>query len=226
MSMTSAEVLDALFEHPHHPLRPEISEWVRNDRRFRTFAENYHGKIRRKLRNTTDAANVADLRFELEIARWLLGESRFEVKYETFDARQGGPDYQVAYRVNTRFNVEVRRIRTLETGEARVRKLVETVTDKTRQMPPASINLLVIGDGGMLEDELTEAGVVLRGLAERKVEDYFTQRGYKNAADFLRQYRHLSGVAFKGAGGKVWLNPLAKHLLPKELTLVFQRLLG
>lgn len=226
MTMTSAEVLDALFEHPHHPLRPEIADWVKNDRRFRAFAEKYQGKIRRKLRNTTDAANVADLRFELEIAGWLLGEARFEVEYETFDARQGGPDYSVAYRVNTRFNVEVRRIRTLEAGEARIKKLVETVTDKTRQMPPASINLLVISDGGTLGEELMEAGVILRGLAERKVEDYFTQRGYKSAADFLRQYRHLSAIAFIGAGGKVWLNPLAKHPLPKELTLVFQRLLA
>lgn len=226
MKLTSAEVIDALFEHPHHPLRPEIGEWVKTDRRFRAFAEKYHGKIRRKLRNTTDAANVADLRFELEIARCLLGESRFEVEYETFDARQGGPDYSVAYRVNTRFNVEVRRIRTLETGEARLKKLVETVTDKTRQMPPASINLLVISDGGTLGDELAEAGGVLRGLAERKVEDYFTQRGYKSATEFLRQYRHLSGIAFIGKPGVLWLNPLAKHPLPKDLALALQRLLA
>lgn len=226
MTMTSAEVLDALFEHPQHFLRPEIAEWVKNDRRFRAFAEKYHGKIRRKLRNTTDVANVADLRFELEIARWLLGEARFEVEYETFDMRQGGPDYTVAYRVNTRFNVEVRRIRVLETGEARVKKLVETMTDKTRQMPPASINLLVVSDGGTLGDELAEAGVVLRGLAERKVEAYFTQRGYKSAAEFLRQYRHLSAVAFTGKPGVLWLNPLAKHPLPKDLALTLQRLLA
>src|SRR5215213_8125535 len=119
MSMTTAEVLDAVFEHQHHPLYPELSAWIKSDRRFRAFAEKYRGKLRRKLRNTSDAAGVADLQFEFEIARWLLEESRFEVEYETFDARQGGPDYTVAYRVNTRFNVEVRRIRTLEVGEER-----------------------------------------------------------------------------------------------------------
>ncbi len=226
MSMTSAEVLEALFEHPHHSLYPTLAEWVRNDRRFRTFAEKYRGKMRRKLRNAPDAEGNADLRFEFEVARWLLQEARFEVEYETFDARQGGPDYTVAYRVNTRFNVEVRRIRTLEAGEARVRKLVETLTDKTRQMPPSSINLRVMSDGGEAGDELAEAGSILRGLAERKVEEYFTNRGYKNATDFLRQFRHLSGVAFKVDAGKLWLNPVAKHPLPKDLALTIQRLLA
>ena len=226
MSMTTAEVLEAVFEHQHHPLYPELSAWIKSDRRFRAFAEKYRGKLRRKLRNTSDAAGVADLQFEFEIARWLLQESRFEVEYETFDARQGGPDYTVRFRVNTRFNVEVRRIRTLEVGEERVRKLVETLTDKARQMPPNSINLLVLNDGGAPGDELAEAGVTLRGLAERKVEDYFTHRGYASATEFLRQYRQLSGVAFKGAGGLLWLNPLAKHPLPKDLASVIQRLLS
>lgn len=224
MSLTSAEVLDALFEQPHHPLYPLVAEWVKSDRRFRAFAEKYRGKMRRKLRNTTDAANVADLQFEFEIGRWLLQESRFEVEYETFDARQGGPDYTVAFRVNTRFNIEVRRIRTREVGEERVRKLVETITDKARQMPPSSINLLVISDGGAPGDELAQAGLILRGLAERKVEEYFTNHGYASAADFLRQYRQLSGVAFKGEGSKLWLNPLAKYPLPKDLMLAIQRL--
>lgn len=226
MSMTSAEVLDALFEHPNHSLYPALSEWIKGSRRFRAFAETYRGKMRRKLRNALDAEGAADLRFEFGIAYWLLQEARFEVEYETFDMRQGGPDYTVAYRINTRFNVEVRRIRAHEVGEARVHKLVETLTDKTRQMPPSSINLLVLSDGGAVGDELAEAGVILRGLAERKVEDYFTQRGYKSAADFLRQFRQLSGVAFTGEGGKLWLNPLAKHPLPKDLALTIQRLLA
>ena len=148
---------------------------------------------------TPDAAGCADLlEFELEIARWLLREARFEVAYETFDAREGGPDYTVTFRVNTRFNVEARRIRTLEAGEERVRKLVETLVDKTRQMPPNAINLLVMSDGGAPGDDLDAAATLLRGLAERKVEDFFAHRGYRNAADFLRQYRQLSAVLFQG----------------------------
>ena len=224
MSMTAGEVLDALFENERHTLYPTLAGWVKNDRRYRAFAERYRGKMRRKLRNVSDADGTADLLFEFEIGRWLLGETRFEVEYETFDARQGGPDYSVAFRVNTRFNVEVRRIRSRETGDERVRKLVETLADKVRQMPPSAINVLVISEGGAAHDDLAAAGTILRGLAERKVEEFFTHRGYKSVADFLKQYRQLSAVVLKRETGVVWLNPLAKHPLPKEVALALERL--
>jgi hypothetical protein len=227
MSLTAAEVIEALFEDERHSLYPTLSTWVLGDRRFRTFAERYHGKIRRKLRNAaTDAAALADLRFELEIGHWLVQEARFEVEYEAYEARQGGPDYTVAFRVNTRFNVEVRRIRARETGEERVRKLTETLVDKSRQMPPASINLLVLADGSPPGDDLSAAGTALRGMAERKVEAFFAARGYKNAADFLKQYRQMSAVAFlAGERSLLWNNSLAKYPLPKDLALTLQRLL-
>jgi hypothetical protein len=224
MSMIASEVLAALFEDEHHPLYSTLVEWVKSERRFRTFAEQYRGKIRRKLRNAADPAARADLLFELEIARWLLHETRFEVAYEIFDARAGGPDYTVIYRVNTRFNVEVRRIRTREAGEERVRKLVETLVDKTRQMPPSAINVLVISDGGAPGSDLDTAAALLRGLSERKVEEFFTQRGYKNAADFLRRFRQLSAVYFKAEGGLLWTNSLAKHPVPKDIGLALERL--
>ncbi|HVU13664.1 MAG TPA: hypothetical protein VHD90_20430 [Phototrophicaceae bacterium] len=224
MSMTADAILGEIFDSPSDPLYAPLAEWIRADRRLRTFAERYRVKIRRKLRGIADQEGFADLQFELEVARWLLQESRFEVEYETFDARQGGPDYTVTFRVNTKFNVEVRRIRTQETGEARVRKLTDTLADKTRQMPPSAINLLVLTDGLPSGDDLVQAATALRGLAERKVEDYFAHRGYKNAADFLRQYRQLSGVFFKAESGQLWLNPLAKHPLPKDLALALERL--
>ncbi len=222
--MTADELIGAIFDHATDPLYSTLTEWIKADRRFRTFAERYRVKIRRKLRGISDPAGFADLQFELEVARWLLQESRFEVEYETFDARQGGPDYTVAFRVNTKFNVEVRRIRLQESGEARVRKLTDTLTDKARQMPPSAINLLVLTDGLPPGDDLAQAATALRGLAERKVEDYFVHRGYKNAADFLKQYRQLSGVYFKAEGGLLWLNPLAKHPIPKDLALALERL--
>ncbi|MEO8392383.1 MAG: hypothetical protein ABI700_05255 [Chloroflexota bacterium] len=224
MIVTAREVLAALFEDEHHPLYATHSLWLTEDRRFRTFAQQYRGKIRRKLRNISDDAGGADLKFELEIARWLLQESRFEIAYEMFDAREGGPDYTVTYRVNMRFNVEVRRIRTLEVGEERVRKLVETLVDKSRQMPSNAINLLVMSDGGLPGDDLNAAATILRGLAERKAEEFFMHRGYKNATDFLRKYRQLSAVFFKAEAGLLWTNSLAKHPLPREIGLALERL--
>ncbi len=223
MSMNAAEVLDALFENSRHILYPTLETWVKEDRRFRAFAERYRGKIRRKLRNAGNADAASDLGFELEVAYWLLRDARFELEYETFDARQGGPDYSVAYRVNTRFYVEVRRIRAREGDEDRVRKLLETLTDKAKQMPPSAVNLLVIGTQEVTAEDLVAAHTALRGLAERKVEEFFAHRGYKNAAEFLRQYRQMSAVMLK-AQGVVWLNPLAKHPLPKEVALALERL--
>lgn len=224
--INAAEVMEALFEDKFHPLYQTVSAWVVGDRRFRAFAQAYRGKIRRKLRSAApDAAALADLKFELEIARWLLQEARFEVEYEAYEARQGGTDYTVAYRVNTRFNVEVRRIRALETGEDRARKLVETLVDKSKQMPPNTLNVLTLADGGAPGNELEAAGVLIRNLAERKVEAFFEARGYRNAADFLKQYRQMSAVAF--LGGKrvlLWHNPLAKAKLPKDLALALGRL--
>lgn len=226
MTMTAAEVIEALFENKRHALYPTVSAWVIGDRRYRAFAERYHGKIRRKLRSAPDAAALADLQFELEIGRCLVQEARFEVEYEAYEARQGGPDYSVAFRVNTRFNVEVRRIRARETGDERVRKLVETLTDKAKQMPPSVSNVLVMSDGSAPGDDLAAAGTLLRGLAERKVEAYFEARGYNSAADFLKQYRQMSAVAFlAGEQSLLWHNPLAKYPLPKDLALVLTRLL-
>ena len=132
-----ADQAHAPFQDPDSDFLSYLKLWDFYDERDRELS-------RSKLRNATEPEVIADLQFEFEVAHWLLQEPRFEVEYETFDARQGGPDYTVAYRVNTRFNVEVRRIRTLETGEERVRKLVEVVTNKAKQMPPNAINLLVM----------------------------------------------------------------------------------
>lgn len=223
-NLTAIEVIESIFDNDNHALYPTLAAWIQSDRRFRIFAERYRTKIRRKLRTAGDAETVADLLFELDVARWLLQDPRFDVEYETFHARQGGPDFSVAYRVNTRFNVEVRRIRTREVGQARVRRLVDTIADKARQMPPSAVNVLVFSDGQAAGADLAAAGSSLRQLAESKAEGYFVKRGYKNAAEFLKQFRQLSGVLLKAGDSQLWLNSLAKHALPKEVGLALQRL--
>lgn len=223
-NLTAAEVLQSVFGEEGYALYPTLAAWIQSDRRFRIFAERYATKIRRKLRSATEGEVIADLQFELEVARWLLQEARFEVEYETFHARQGGPDLSVTYRVNMRFNVEVRRIRTREVGQERVRRLAKTIADKARQMPASAINVLVISDGQASCSDLAAAGSSLRQLAEGKAEDYFVQRGYKSAADFLKQFRQLSGVVLKGEPSELWLNSLAKHALPNDVSLALKRL--
>ena len=54
--------------------------------------------------------------------------------------------------------------------------------------------------------------ISLRRAAELKAEDYFTRRGFASAADFLKQYRQLSGVVLhQPEGNAVCLNSLARH---------------
>jgi hypothetical protein len=205
-----------------------FADWVKQDRRFKAFAEAYQGKIRRKLRDAGSGDRLLDVQLEFSTAYTLLQERRFEVEYEKGGSKAGGPDFTVTYRANTPFSVEVRRLHlTGSASEGRARKLIETVCDKVWQMPPSRINVLLLASDGFGEGELAAAMAALRRLAERKAEDFFTRRGFKNAAEFLRQFRQLSLIVCKSPSGAVfWVNSLAKHPIPKEITLALQRLLG
>lgn len=225
------ELLNAIFDGVKPAFYPEFEGWVRESRRFRAFAERYRSKIRTKLKSVRDEAGMKDLRAELETAALLLREERFTIEYEQYAAsKQRGPDYTVTFKTHTPFNVEVRRVRSIEVNdsdaETRTGKLMAVLCDKVGQMPPGIVNLLwLTADGALSEADLTRANVTLRQLAEGKVEAFFTRRGFEHAADFLRQYRQLSGVVLRQSGfNVVWLNPLARHKTPPEIVLAIQRL--
>ncbi len=111
-------------------------------------------------------------------------------------------------------------------AEARAIRLVYVLCDKVKQMPPSIINLLWLSaDNPPDEADLSAATTTLRQLAERKADDFFARRGFDDAADFLAQYRRLSGVVLRGAGHNiVWLNPLARHKAPPEIATTITRL--
>ncbi|MBK8022413.1 MAG: hypothetical protein IPK19_13555 [Chloroflexi bacterium] len=226
------DLLTAIFDSKKPLLYGEFAGWVRDSRRFKAFATTYQSKIRTKLKQARDEAGQKDLRAELEAAALLLREDRFVLEYETYvAARQRGPDFTVTFKTHTPFNVEVRRVRSVELAddaETRTGKLMAVLCDKVGQMPPSVINLLwLTSDGGLAEDDLARAAATLRQLAERKVEDFFTRRGFENAAEFLRQYQKLSGIVLRApAGITVWLNPLAKHKPPADLVAAVRRLDG
>ncbi len=100
------------------------------------------------------------------------------------------------------------------------------VCDKVKQMPPSIVNLLwLTTEDALSEADLIGAAVTLRELAEGKVEDFFTRRGFASAADFLKQYRQLSGIVLHQAGGNaVWINALARHKTPPAVVTAIQRL--
>jgi hypothetical protein len=228
---TLDDLLDDIFDGKRPALYPEFEGWVRDSRRFRAFAIDYRGKIRAKLRNVPDEGGMRDLRAELETAALLLREERFTLEYEKYAAsKQRGPDFTVTFRTHTPFNVEVRRIRSIELDdgdpEARIGKLMGVLCDKVGQMPPSIVNLLwLISEREISEADLTRAAMTLRQLAEHKAEDFFMRRGFESAADFLKQYRQLSGIVLRQSGENVlWLNSLARHKASPEIVTAIRRL--
>lgn len=228
---TLDDLLDEIFDGQKPTLYPEFEGWVRGARRFKAFATSYRVKIRAKLKNVRDESGMQDLRAELETAALLLREERFTLEYEKYAAsKQRGPDFTVTFKTHTPFNVEVRRIRSVELDdgdpEARTGKLMAVLCDKVGQMPPSIVNLLwLVAEREISEADLTRAVVTLRQLAERKTEDFFTRRGFESAADFLKHYRQLSAIVLRQSDQNVlWLNSLARHKAPPEIVTAIQRL--
>lgn len=225
------DLLNYIFDGKKPDLYPQFERWVRGSRRFKAFAITYRAKIRTKLKNVRDEGGMKDMCAELETAALLLHEERFTLEYEKYAAtKQRGPDFTVTFKTHTPFNVEVRRIRSLELddgdSEAHVGKLMAVLCDKAGQMPPSIINLLwLIAEREISEADLSRAAITLRQLAERKVEDFFTRRGFENAADFLKKHQRLSGIILRQSGKNViWLNSLARHKTPPEIVTALQRL--
>jgi hypothetical protein len=225
------DLIDDIFDGKKPALYPEFEGWVRDSRRFRAFATSYRSKIRSKLKSVRDEAGMNDLRAELETAALLLREERFTLEYEKYAAsKQRGPDFTVTFKTHIPFNVEVRRIRSVELddedSEARIGKLMAVLCDKVGQMPPSILNLLwLMAEREISEADLTRAVTSLRQLAEHKAEDFFTRRGFESAADFLKHYRQLSGIVLRQSGENVlWLNSLAQHKAPPEIVTAIRRL--
>ncbi len=228
---TLDDLLDDIFDGKKPALYPEFEGWVRESRRFKAFAISYRGKIRAKLKNVRDEDRMKDLRAELETAALLLREERFTLEYEKYiAAKQRGPDFTVTFKTHTPFNVEVRRIGSLEADdgdlEARIGKLMAVQCDKVGQMPPSIVNLLwLVAEREISESDLTRAAMTLRQLAERKTEDFFTRRGFESATDFLKHYRQLSGIVLhQSSENVIWLNSLTRHKASPEIVTAIQRL--
>ncbi len=228
---TLDDLLNYIFDSKKPALYPEFEGWVRESRRFKAFATSYRAKIRAKLKNVQNESGMKDVRAELQTAALLLREERFTLEYEKYAAsKQRGPDFTVTFKTHTAFNVEVRRIRSVELddgdSEARLAKLMAVLCDKVGQMPPHIVNLLwLIAEREISEADLTRAVTTLRQLAELKAEDFFARRGFESAADFLKRYRQLSGIILRQSGENVvWLNSLARHKAPPEIVTAIQRL--
>lgn len=232
------ELLAHIFESKSHTLAAQFAIWGASSTRFRTFADRYRDKIRKKVRGTRDQEGLLDLQFELEVAHLLLSERRFAVEYERGGVgKQRGPDYYVTFRTNLPFNVEVKRIRATEADRSaeppEYSRIASTACQKIGQLPAGMLNLLALtSDGVPYQDaDIAAAMLGLRGRAERKDDPFFVRRGFSGAGDFLKQYQRLSAVLFhphltpgSRQASSLWLNPLARQRLPDELRNALRRL--
>ncbi|MBZ0280437.1 MAG: hypothetical protein K8L97_06825 [Anaerolineae bacterium] len=214
------ELIANIFDDKPHPLAADVESWMKDSRRFRGFAESYRAKIRKKCRVALTDEEIKSLHLELDVARWLLTDSRCEVAYEKL-APEGGrtPDFTVTFRANTILNVEVTRMRLSESDESAAlqTKVISTVCDKLGQMQTNSLNLVIIGCDVPVAIADVNAGMAsLLRAAHDKNEAWFTARRFRNSADFLKQFQRLGGIKLWESGG-LWLNKVARPPLPKEI---------
>ena len=221
------DLIGYLFGANDSALAAEVGPWLVASPRFRVFAETYRDKIRKKARGLRDDESRRDFAFELATAIRLLTERRFALEYEPYGVGQRAPDFGVTFRSTLRFNIEVRRLRqpAPTTGSPAERgPLIRAVCDKLGQLPPAMINMLVLGADGpsSAAEALAPAMLWLQSRAADKDEALFVQRGFKGVRDFLRHYQRLSGALWLAGGSGVpgaslWRNPQARHSLPVDL---------
>jgi hypothetical protein len=211
---------DLVDRDPGHPVALELSAWLAGSPRFRAFAEAHRDKIRKKLRTATDAEALKDVRAELQAARLLLADRRFELAFEAYGSGRGGPDFTVTYRVTQSFNLEVTRLHRVPDTT----RFGESVMAKLRQLPPSLPNVVVVAIDGDSAEALDVAGATreLRARADAKDEAFFARRGFEGTRDFYERYLRLSAVvvwcesATGDARAAMWTNRSARIPLPER----------
>ncbi len=195
----------------------ELSTWLAESPRFRSFVEANRDKIRKKVRGAGTPEARLDVRAELRVAALLLADRRFVLAFAAYGAGRRGPDFTATFRAGRAFNVEVTR-RRLGTG---VGALETAILAKFRQLPPSVSNVVVVAidrPSGALEP-----GPVLRELrehADRRDDAFFVARGLESAATFhaglLRMTAVVAWAESAEASGRVatWANAGARIPLP------------
>src|SRR3954449_11587593 len=200
------------------PVSIELVGWLAGSTRFRAFAETYRDKIHKKLRNATDPDTTRDVRAELQVARLLLADRRFEVAFEAYGSGKIGPDLTVSFRERQTFDVEVTRLRRVPdvvgTGNALMAKL--------RQLTPSTPNVLLLSIDAQTAAavDVVAATRSLRARADAKDEPFFTARGFEGSRGFYDRFLRLSAVlvwcepATGDARASLWANRSARIALP------------
>jgi hypothetical protein len=203
-----------------NPITEELTGWLAESARFRSFAEVHRDKIRKKLRTAADAESLRDVRAELQVARLLLVDPSIELAFEAYGAGKVGPDLTVTCRGTRSFNLEVTRLRRVP-DEANVGP---PLLAKLRQLPPSVPNAVLVAIGGTSAQALDVAAATksLRSHADAKDEAFLARGGFEGARSFYDRYLRLGGVfvwcegAVGDARAALWVNRSARIPLPER----------
>ena len=234
------ELLTFLFDGQPHFLAAPMRAWLASSRRFTGFATTFRDKIRKKLRTTQDQETRLDLRLELETAYLLLQERSLSVAYEPQCGQGRCPDFAVDFTTSLTFMVEVTRLRPGKTracleearGFSGLREsLADAVCSKLGQLLPQSSNVLIIRleAPSLTQNELSNTLLRLQQRAEGNDTRFWQRYGFRERADFFRQYYGLSEVLVRGPQLQkdkpitVWVNPQAKHPLASKVRTALYR---
>ena len=230
-----------LFDGQPHLLATTMETWLTSSRRFATFVNDFHNKIRKKIRTTQDQETLSDLKFELETAYLLLQERPLSLVYEPQHCGQPRcPDFAVTFTTSLTFMVEVTRIRTIQpriTAQVEAEpkavnmeeQLADTIADtlcsKLGQLLPQHSNVFIVGtdDPVPTPSELNAAMLRVQQRVEHNDSTFWGRHRFRDRADFFRHYYRLSAVLVRRSESRTdeaaveWVNPQAKHPLPSKV---------
>ena len=240
--MLTDELLIYLFDEKPHLLTAPIAAWFASSRRFTTFVNANHTKIRKKLRTAQELESLRDLQLELETAYLLLQEKALSVTYEPQHRDLGrSPDFAVTYTTSLEFMVEVTRLRTAQSRSLSEMEAPNTVLlgdrfttmlcDKLRQLLPQRSNILLVGleASNLTHHDLNSAMLRIQQSAENNDSTVIQRNGLRDRADFFRHYGRLSALIVRniplqaGESAVIWDNPQAKHPLPAKVRTALSR---
>jgi hypothetical protein len=205
-------LLRYLLDGGDHQFAEELSSWLSQAARFRSFADAHRDKIRKKLRGAADADARKDVRTELNVGRLLLADRRVALEFEAYGSGRPGPDFTVTLG-GERFNLEVTRLRG-DPASAGFGGLLA----KVRQLPPSVANGVILAIDGTDARAYDAAAAVtsLRGRAEAADDALFIARGFRGSRDFRDRLARLGTTfvfaesATGDARAVAWVNPTAR----------------
>ena len=236
-AMLIDDLLAYIFDGRSHLLTQPMAEWLTSSRRYTAFISTYKDKIRKKIRATQDTESLLDLQLELETAYLLLQERALSLKYEPeLSERVRAPDFAVTFTTSLTFMVEVTRLRaeiedqTRETPASNPAipllgmRVTDAICSKLGQLLPQRSNILLIGVEALhlKHSDLSSAMLQLQQRAEGNDSALLQRYRFRDRADFFHHYQRLSEILVRGPHLKtpesslVWVNPQAKHPLPKK----------